>query len=208
VAGLILLLITAYFSVRHMDRDLVSDPVKALDGLVQRLDRLKKDALRRLKAETGLGVEDNTEFKRRLALGHGLFRKERFDEALREYNRAIQIQPDRPEPYYWRGQLLIRKGEQDRAIRDFERAIELNASYAAAYDSLGWLYSQKGRDEEGIGYLNRSLELNPKNGWAYYNRGRCHYRKGNLQAALADSKKACELGYKAGCEIYEKLKGR
>jgi len=150
--------------------------------------------------------ESISPYKEHLLRGHRLFREKRLEEALREYDQAARLDPERYQVFYWRGRLKIQMGKGEEAIRDFERTVRLNASYSPAYDNLGWLYAQRGEYERAIRYLNKSIELKPQNGWTYYQRGECLYRTGERAKALEDAKQACNLGYEQGCAVYEKLK--
>lgn len=206
IAGLILLMVTGYFAIGSIRMDDISRSFKSLTqrfmdvymremGLKDRPGKVIKS----LKPEVG-------EPQQHLLSGHKLFKSKQFDEAIEEYNKAIEFRPSDHEAYYWRGRAYSEKGGRDKAIEDFKKTIELNPSYTRAYESMGWLYTQMAKWDESIRYFDKAIELSPKNGWAYYNRGRCYYNKGDLKMALEDSKKACDLGYEAGCKVHQSLK--
>ncbi|MDE0012179.1 MAG: tetratricopeptide repeat protein, partial [Candidatus Poribacteria bacterium] len=71
--------------------------------------------------------------------------KDEFDNAIRDYNTAIQIQPDDPYVYNRRGKAYREKGEFDNAIRDYNTAIQIQPDYTYAYYNLGitWLRLQE-----------------------------------------------------------------
>jgi CheY-like chemotaxis protein len=54
---------------------------------------------------------------------------EELDESLHALKRAIQLEPDRGEPYYWLGMVLVRMGHRDEARLTFRRAVELGAEH-------------------------------------------------------------------------------
>jgi tetratricopeptide (TPR) repeat protein len=54
-----------------------------------------------------------------------------YDEALRHYNRAIEINSDLSEPYMYRGVLYVQMGETDMARKDHERLATMNKKLAA-----------------------------------------------------------------------------
>jgi len=59
--------------------------------------------------------------------------KEQWDEAIAEYNIALEIDPKFAMAYNDRGIAYDNKGQHDQAIADFSKAIEINPRYAEAY---------------------------------------------------------------------------
>jgi tetratricopeptide (TPR) repeat protein len=73
----------------------------------------------------------------RANLGGTLENLGRFDEAMTEYGRAIEIQPSQPNGYFFVGGLeAYALGRVDRAVPWFQRAAELNPTSG---DPLAWL---------------------------------------------------------------------
>lgn len=69
------------------------------------------------------------------------YRQGNYDQAIANYNQAIQLQPDYAEAFSNRGQAYTRKGDYDQAIVDYDQAIELEPNkpwhyYARAYTFL------------------------------------------------------------------------
>ncbi|MBT3223735.1 MAG: tetratricopeptide repeat protein [Proteobacteria bacterium] len=58
-------------------------------------------------------------------LGAVLYDQLRFDEAQPILNRAIEIDPQNAEGYYWRAMLRQRRGDNNGSLRDFFRAGQL-----------------------------------------------------------------------------------
>src|SRR5215204_1440714 len=56
--------------------------------------------------------------------------KRDYDEAIREYTKAIELNPQFAEAYYNRGIAYSDKKEYDAAIQDYTKAIELNPRFA------------------------------------------------------------------------------
>jgi tetratricopeptide (TPR) repeat protein len=55
---------------------------------------------------------------------------EHYEEALNHYNRAIQLKPELPEPYMYRGVLYIQMGNKDMALKDHEKLVSMRSSLA------------------------------------------------------------------------------
>lgn len=204
LAALIVLLVVGYLGMRSVKIRFIGTPQVSITEWLKGIEKYP----RRFMEEAFRGVSPHSkrikQAKIHIQRGYILHRRSRYQEALREYEKAIKLDPQNHEAYFFRGLTLTKMGEYDRAITDFKAVIELRADFADAYDNLGWLYAREGDCDNGILYTTRSIELEPNNGWAYYNRGRCYFEKGETDMALRDLKKACDLGYKEGCRLYEK----
>jgi len=53
----------------------------------------------------------------------------RYEEALADFNRAIELDPGDPEHIAGRGQTYQAMGRYDEAQADFSRAVELDPGY-------------------------------------------------------------------------------
>ena len=53
-----------------------------------------------------------------------------FDEALKHYNRAIQLKPGLAEPYMYRGVLYVQMGNGKMALKDHEKLVSMNSGLA------------------------------------------------------------------------------
>ena len=120
--------------------------------------------------------------------------KEQWDEAIAEYNKALEINPKFAMAYNDRGIAYRWKGQYDQAISDHNKALEINSRYAEAYNSRGVAYYTKGQHDKAISDYNKAIEINPRYAYAYNNRGVAYDAKGNMKKACSDWKWACELG--------------
>ena len=50
-------------------------------------------------------------------------------QAVRDFSRAIELDPDDAESYYERGMSRVELGEYDGAIEDFDRAAKLDPDH-------------------------------------------------------------------------------
>jgi tetratricopeptide (TPR) repeat protein len=85
----------------------------------------------------------------------------RIDDALREYQRALQILPDFTEAHFNLGVMLFTRGQLDPAIGEFEEAIRLQPDYARAHYNLGLALLQRGRVAEALPHAEKEVALEP-----------------------------------------------
>jgi serine/threonine-protein kinase len=83
--------------------------------------------------------------------------QKRFDEAIAEGRRAVELDPlsKRLDLTY----SLTAARRFDEAIAEVKAVIQLDPNYADAYGNLGWAYIAKGSYREAIAALQRYIEL-------------------------------------------------
>jgi tetratricopeptide (TPR) repeat protein len=117
----------------------------------------------------------------------------KYEDALADFNRAIELDPN----YAWaiarRGETYRRMGKYEDALADFNRAIELDPNCAWAIASRGQTYHQMGKYEDALADFNRAIELDPNLDWAIALRGETYRLMGKYEDALADFNRAIEL---------------
>jgi protein O-GlcNAc transferase len=117
----------------------------------------------------------------------------RNEEAVKSYQRAIEINPDFPGTYYNIGSILKEKGDDDEALTYFQKALELDSACADIYNLIGVIYQSKGRPDEAIAYYQKALDADPKFAMAYYNLGNVLFSTGSYDEAVNCYQKALQL---------------
>jgi tetratricopeptide (TPR) repeat protein len=200
IGVLVVFIVSAFYLVTTMKKQEFDDPVtivsKWMNTHIENYLEKKKDIWPQKKKARRL--------KKHFTAGRTFYRKRMYNRALREFDRALTIDPSNFRAHYWRGRVYLKMGHYDKAAADFKMVAELKPHDARPYHNLGWLSYQKGKYEESIRYLNKAIELEPNNGWAYYTRGRSHFKKGDLERALRDTTKSCTLGYQQACSVQKK----
>jgi predicted Zn finger-like uncharacterized protein len=96
-----------------------------------------------------------------MALGDKERARHRSGAAVDAYDRAIAIDPERPEAHVARGQALLAIGNPAWAAAAFHRALELNPRYSVADFWLGEAFRRVGQKKEAINAYGRYLEAAP-----------------------------------------------
>jgi predicted Zn finger-like uncharacterized protein len=97
-----------------------------------------------------------------MARGDREHENQRLTAALGAYDRAVEVEPSRPEAHLSRGVVLLELGNREAATAAFQRALELNPRYAVAQYWLGEAYRRSGRKSDAIRAFGRYLELSPE----------------------------------------------
>jgi Tfp pilus assembly protein PilF len=87
----------------------------------------------------------------------------RYEEAIEECRKAIQVDPDFGNPYNDIGAYLIEKGRLDEAIPWLEKATLAKRydSYCFPHYNLGRVWEAKGDWEKALEGYRRALQCNP-----------------------------------------------
>ena len=90
-------------------------------------------------------------------------------EAVRHYQRSLEIHPDNASAHDALGQVLRRQGRLDEAIARYRRALEIDPGFAGAHNNLANALSDRGDLEEAIRHYRRALEIDPEHEQARVN---------------------------------------
>lgn len=107
----------------------------------------------------------------------------RFD-AVQDYARALDLDPDLPLVQYDFGQILRQLRMYDPAAEAYRKAIELDPQMLEAYNNLGITYRLQRRYDDANREFEKVIELNPRYIKAYNNLGASLAESGNLDRAV------------------------
>lgn len=110
-------------------------------------------------AGCGLGTPP---FKDAVLDGASNLNRGRTEQALADFNRAIDIDPTHQDGYLGRADTLNVMGRYEASLQDYNRALEIKPDMAEAYINRAIAYSHLGRYEEAIADYEKGLELDPE----------------------------------------------
>jgi tetratricopeptide (TPR) repeat protein len=102
-------------------------------------------------------------------LGRSLIRQEKYEEALQNSLRAVELDPENA--MYWDlvGNAHLELNQLDEAQEMFEKAIDLNPDWSVGYYDLGVVFSMmKGRESAAMELFNHAIALNKEWPLPYY----------------------------------------
>lgn len=126
----------------------------------------------------------------------------RYDEALADFNRALELEPDDPEVFNNRGVTYDHLERYEEALSDYGRALKLKPDYPATLFNRGATYSSLGRYEAALADYTRALELRPDFLEALDNRGVTYMELGCYDEAIADFNRSLQLEHDAPHALY------
>ena len=126
-------------------------------------------------------------------LGNALLQKGHVNEAIAQYQKALQINPNRADADINLGNALIRKGSVDEAIAHYQKALQIKPDFAGAYYNLGDALIRKGSVNEAIAQYQKALQIKPDYAEAHVNLGNALLQKGSVDEALAHYQRALQI---------------
>jgi len=117
----------------------------------------------------------------------------RDQEALADFDAAVQADDTRWRAIHNRGVLLAQSGEFEKAFDDFSRTIQTNPKFAKAYSNRGALFVVAGNIQPALQDYNQAIALDPELAVAHRGLGRACHLDGQLDAAIEHYDEAVRL---------------
>lgn len=104
-------------------------------------------------------LEDPLTPEEHLNLGVAYEKKNEFDKAIKEYEKASE---NLPVAYVYIGNIYFIKSKYESAEHYYEKALKKDKGNADAYNNLAWIYYLQKRElDRAEEYAKRAIELNP-----------------------------------------------
>jgi tetratricopeptide (TPR) repeat protein len=91
----------------------------------------------------------------------------RHDEAIEDFEQAIQLQPDHVDAHRQCSGSLLIMGKPNRALEHAETALKLAPNEAGTHFFLGEAYISLNRYKEAVASLKRAVELDPSKNYYF-----------------------------------------
>lgn len=173
-------------------------------GIIQRQLQLYDDAYISFTASLNASNNAPLVLHNRASL---LVERERFDEAMEDYDLLIKNDAKDVEAYYRRGLLFLEKGDRAKAEADFGTAEKVDANHLFTKLSKALLHKLDGNWSEAEKLYSEIIDSAKETHSVYYlNRAETYLNTGQSSKAAADLA-ACESNEKANPFFYI-LRGR
>ncbi len=108
------------------------------------------------------------------------------DLALRDYEKAVTIEPEKMTIYNSWGKTLFDKGQIQSAIEKYNIGINLLNPIGEIYINRGVAHAAQSNFTQALQDINKGLELDEDNTNGYLNRGLIHYSTNQLTKVIPD----------------------
>ncbi len=137
-------------------------------------------------------------------LAQTLSQSGRFDEAIVESQKALEIKPDFAAAHNNLGNALLQNNQSgdgvrgqepavDEAIEHFRKALQIKPDFTQARSNLAKALWQKGQMDEAIAQFQKTLEIEPNDAEAEFCLGTAFLQKREVNEAIAHYQKALEI---------------
>ncbi len=127
-----------------------------------------------------------------------------YRQAIQDFNRAIELDPQYEVAYLNRGVAYEKLGDYQQAVQDYAASIRLRPRYLAYYNK-GAAHINLGQYRQAIDELNIAIHLKSDNAYAYQSRGLAYFLQGDRVSGCRDAQSACSLG---NCKLLQEAKGQ
>ena len=126
-------------------------------------------------------------------LGAAYTKRSLFEDATREFEKAIQIAPGFASAHQNLGAVCWNLGLTERSMDESRKAIELEPGLADAHYNLGVVYWEKGLHDEAIGEYKKAIEISPGFASARHNLGNAYLEEGLYLNAQEEFERVIEI---------------
>jgi len=88
---------------------------------------------------------------------------QQWDNALRNCDQALELNPDAVGTRYQRAHILYQMNRYPEALAELEKVLQLNQFHEDALQLAGYISAKEGDDDKALDYYSQYLELNPGN---------------------------------------------
>ncbi|NJO94507.1 MAG: tetratricopeptide repeat protein [Hydrococcus sp. RM1_1_31] len=97
-------------------------------------------------------------------------RKDRYEEAIQAFIKAIELKPDFYQAYYAMG-LALEYVDHQWANQSYQKVVAIEPNFYQAWRQLGYTYSVLGKSQEALESIDKAITLNPQDFILYIWRG-------------------------------------
>ncbi len=211
-------------AIKYFESAIAQDPDYALaysglaDSYALHLDYQEQpvaEGMRRAKGEAVKALElDESLAEAHTSLGWVTFVHDwDWPTALREFERAIELNPRYATAHQWYAWLLVALGRTDEGLKHGRTALELDPASVSIRRSAGWLYYYARQPDIALIHLRRSIAMDPTAEENHRLLGLAYMQKGLHGAAAASFDESLMLSERSANAVaalgyLEALRGR
>jgi tetratricopeptide (TPR) repeat protein len=125
--------------------------------------------------------------------GVRLYQGTRYEQAILNFDRAVELQPDLADAYLMRARSNVAIYRPDAAVPDFTKVAVLRSKDPAPLVGRAFAYIDLKQWDRAMADASKAIALDPKMANAYNARATAYRAKGDLQNAIEDFTQAVKL---------------
>lgn len=102
--------------------------------------------------------------------GNGLESSGRYEEAIKSYNRILELKPDYVAAWYHKGLSLYNLKKYQDALSSYDKALEIEPKNANAWNNKGLSLAELRKYEDAISSYDKALMVEPSHNEARINK--------------------------------------
>jgi tetratricopeptide (TPR) repeat protein len=126
-------------------------------------------------------------------LGNLILQRGRVDEAIAQYQRALEINPDLASAHTDLANALLKKRQVEEAIIHAKRAVEIEPHVAGAHNNLAIILLKARRADEAITQFESALRIAPRYTEAHLNLAKALLERKQVEAAIPHLEAALDI---------------
>ena len=128
---------------------------------------------------------NHAKYMANLSKGQEFYKIQRFEDALKYFTTALELEPHSHWAWNEKGNALRRLGRQKEAIDCYEQAIQFDKarSYPFPYIGIADIYREQEQYSEAIAYYDRAIRIK-RHPWALNGKGICLHALNQTDEAL------------------------
>ncbi|MEQ8187231.1 MAG: tetratricopeptide repeat protein [Candidatus Eremiobacterota bacterium] len=116
--------------------------------------------------------------------GLDFFNQGKYEEAIKYYDKALDIEPEHVKTWHNKGVLLKKLGKNTEAIECYDKVLEIDPEALNTWYNRGIILKELGQNEEAMKCYDKALESNPGYFYAWNNKGSILYNQGKNEEAI------------------------
>jgi tetratricopeptide (TPR) repeat protein len=113
--------------------------------------------------------------------------------ALEDYDKAIQLAPQRAELYYNRGVFRGAQGDAASALKDYDAALRMDPALIPALQKRAAIYRSRSKFDDAYADYSQGIRLQPKTAELWSERGLIDFFRHDYPGAVKDEDEAIRL---------------
>jgi serine/threonine protein kinase/tetratricopeptide (TPR) repeat protein len=118
--------------------------------------------------------------------GYLLYHEGLYEQAVAEFDRAIELQPGNAMAFIYEGKAYQDNGQLPQSRTAFENAVKAEPNYFRTWQNLGSFYLWSGEISQALAYHKKSVELAPQEPNLHWNLAVAYMESGKFDEALQE----------------------